>query len=258
MNYQHVRSENQANKHAGPKETNHNVGTEDNIDAGDSEIEVESTQDYFVLPIWFSYTSTVKSSKAKIAGEEPNKHPDLKTDEKPLKLSGRISIVSPYGRLSFTDQTNTNQDDSEIPAVEEIYNNPTNGIFTNASYDDEGAVVDFTNLETIMNVSPIPTSRINSIHPSTLILGDPKSAVQTRSKVTKSSGAHAFKIRHVGAQGHRQKEGIDYEEVFAPVARIEAIRIVLAFASYMGFIVYQMDVKSTFLYGKINEEVYVS
>ncbi|GJU36339.1 putative ribonuclease H-like domain-containing protein [Tanacetum coccineum] len=55
-----------------------------------------------------------------------------------------------------------------------------------------------------------------------------------------------------------QEEGIDYDEVFAPVARIEAIRIFLAFASYMGFIVYQMDVKSAFLYGKINEEVYVS
>ncbi|GKE95750.1 putative ribonuclease H-like domain-containing protein, partial [Tanacetum coccineum] len=60
------------------------------------------------------------------------------------------------------------------------------------------------------------------------------------------------------AQGHRQEEWIDYDEVFAPVARIEAIRIFLAFASYMGFIVYQMDVKSAFLYGKIDEEVYVS
>ncbi|GKG00068.1 putative ribonuclease H-like domain-containing protein, partial [Tanacetum coccineum] len=49
------------------------------------------------------------------------------------------------------------------------------------------------------------------------------------------------------AQGHRQEEGIDYDEVFASVARLEAIRIFLAFASYMGFIVYQMDVKSAFL-----------
>ncbi|GKA88189.1 putative ribonuclease H-like domain-containing protein, partial [Tanacetum coccineum] len=60
------------------------------------------------------------------------------------------------------------------------------------------------------------------------------------------------------AQEHRQEEGIDYDEVFAPVARIEAIRIFLAFASYMGFIVYEMDMKSAFLYGKIDEEVYVS
>ncbi|GJT56064.1 putative ribonuclease H-like domain-containing protein [Tanacetum coccineum] len=397
MNYQPVRSENQANKHAGPQETNHNAGTEDNIDAGDSEIEAESAQDYFVLPIWSSYTSTVKSSKANNAGEEPTKHPDLKPVDKEDQVfleelerlkrqeqdandaaealrkefaqetedlllqagaakasstnivntaSTPVSTASPYGGLSFTDLTNTDQDDSEIPALEEIYDNPTDGIFTNSSYDDEGAVADFTNLEPVVNVSPIPTSRINSIHPSTLILGDPQSAVQTRSKVTKSSGAHAFvsyiqkqrrnnhkdfqhclfacflsqnepkkisealedeswvdamqeellqfKIQKVWilvdlpygkkaigtkwvyrnkkdergvvvrnkarlvAQGHRQEEGIDYDEVFAPVARIEAIRIFLAFASYMGFIVYQMDVKSAFLYGKIDEEVYVS
>ncbi|GJU08859.1 putative ribonuclease H-like domain-containing protein [Tanacetum coccineum] len=60
------------------------------------------------------------------------------------------------------------------------------------------------------------------------------------------------------AQGHRQEEGIDYDDVFAPVARIEAIRLFLAFASYMGFMVYQMDVKSAFLYGEIDEEVYVT
>ncbi|GJY96571.1 putative ribonuclease H-like domain-containing protein [Tanacetum coccineum] len=60
------------------------------------------------------------------------------------------------------------------------------------------------------------------------------------------------------AQGHRQEEGIDYDEVFAPVARIKAIRLFLAFASYLGFMVYQMDVKSAFLYRRIDEEVYVT
>nr|GEZ29296.1 retrotransposon protein, putative, unclassified [Tanacetum cinerariifolium] len=58
-------------------------------------------------------------------------------------------------------------------------------------------------------------------------------------------------------QGHTQEEGIDYEEVFAPVARIEAIRLFLAYASFMGFMVYQMDVKSAFLYETIEEELYV-
>nr|GEU82108.1 copia protein [Tanacetum cinerariifolium] len=105
------------------------------------------------------------------------------------------------------------------------------------------------------------------------------SAIQTRSKVNKNSEAHALKairtkwvyrfkkdkrgvvVRNKArlvAQGHRQEEGIDYDEVFVPVARIKAIRIFLAFASYMGFIVYQMDVKSAFLYGTIDEEVYVT
>ncbi|GKA57622.1 putative ribonuclease H-like domain-containing protein [Tanacetum coccineum] len=55
------------------------------------------------------------------------------------------------------------------------------------------------------------------------------------------------------AQGHTQDEGIDYDEVFAPVARIEAIRLFLAYASFKDFVVYQIDVKSAFLYGKIEE-----
>ncbi|GJR56123.1 putative ribonuclease H-like domain-containing protein [Tanacetum coccineum] len=58
-------------------------------------------------------------------------------------------------------------------------------------------------------------------------------------------------------QGYTQEEGIDYDECFALVARIEAIRLFLAYASFKDFVVYQMDVKSAFLYGKIKEEVYV-
>ncbi|GKA27116.1 putative ribonuclease H-like domain-containing protein [Tanacetum coccineum] len=59
------------------------------------------------------------------------------------------------------------------------------------------------------------------------------------------------------AQGYTQEEGIDYDEVFASVARIEAIRLFLAYASFKDFVVYQMDVKSVFLYRKIEKEVYV-
>ncbi|GJX61799.1 putative ribonuclease H-like domain-containing protein [Tanacetum coccineum] len=145
-----------------------------------------------------------------------------------------------------------------------------NGIF-NGAYDDE------------------------TDHPKDQILGDPKSAVQTRGKIQKASSAqqalknsriyhkpYKMKARKkaIGtkwvfknkrdersivvknkarliAQGFRQEEGIDYDEVFAPVTKIEAIRLFLAFASYMGFTLYQMDVKSAFLYGSIEEEVYV-
>ncbi|GJT57240.1 retrovirus-related pol polyprotein from transposon TNT 1-94 [Tanacetum coccineum] len=59
------------------------------------------------------------------------------------------------------------------------------------------------------------------------------------------------------AQGHNQLKSIDYNETFALFARLEVIRIFLAFATYMNFIVYQMDVKSAFLNSKIKEEVYV-
>ncbi|GJU61005.1 putative ribonuclease H-like domain-containing protein [Tanacetum coccineum] len=59
------------------------------------------------------------------------------------------------------------------------------------------------------------------------------------------------------AQGYIQEEGIDYDEVFAPVVRIESIRLFLAYASFKDFVVYQMDIKSAFLYVKIEEEVNV-
>ena len=58
-------------------------------------------------------------------------------------------------------------------------------------------------------------------------------------------------------QGFCQKEGIDYEETFAPVAHLEAIRILLAFAASKGFKLFQMDIKGAFLSGYIEQEVYV-
>nr|GEX86533.1 hypothetical protein [Tanacetum cinerariifolium] len=92
-----------------------------------------------------------------------------------------------------------------------------------SDHENVGAEADFNNLETSITVSPILTTRIHNAHPIS----------QT------------------------QEEGIDYEEVFAPVARIKAIRLFLAYDSFMGFMVYQMDVKSEFLYRTIEEEVYV-
>nr|GEW95392.1 hypothetical protein [Tanacetum cinerariifolium] len=100
-------------------------------------------------------------------------------------------------------------------------------------------------------VGPTPTVRIHTIHPKTQILRDPMSVVQTRSKVNKNSEAHALKMKAGLMLCKRNCCSSKFK-------RIEAIRIFLAFASYMGFIVYQMDVKSAFLYGIINEEVNVS
>ncbi|GKF89508.1 hypothetical protein Tco_0263471 [Tanacetum coccineum] len=84
-------------------------------------------------------------------------------------VSTPISTASPSIVFSIGEPAlnNTNEDDSQIPALEDTYDNPSDGIFMNASYDDEGAVAQFTNLESTMNVSPIPTSRIHSIHPTT-------------------------------------------------------------------------------------------
>nr|GEV13334.1 ribonuclease H-like domain, reverse transcriptase, RNA-dependent DNA polymerase [Tanacetum cinerariifolium] len=87
---------------------------------------------------------------------------------------------------------------------------------------------------------------------------EPKRAIGSKWVLRNKKDERGIVIRNKArlvAQGHTQEKGIDYEEVFAPVARIEAIRLFLAYASFMGFVVYQMDVKSAFLYGTIKEEV---
>nr|GEW59323.1 reverse transcriptase domain-containing protein [Tanacetum cinerariifolium] len=88
-----------------------------------------------------------------------------------------------------------------------------------------------------------------------------KKAIETKLVYMNKKDERGIVVRNKArlvAQVHRQEEGIDYDEVFAHVARIEAIKIFLAFASFKGFIIYQMDVKSAFLYGTIEEEAYVS
>ncbi|GKB81579.1 putative ribonuclease H-like domain-containing protein, partial [Tanacetum coccineum] len=136
--------------------------------------------------------------------------------------------------------------------------------------DDEnvGAEAKMNNLDTKIQVSPIPTTRIHKDHPLDQVIRDLQFATQTR-RMSKNLEEHGKnpkrnkkdergrnKARLV-AQGYTPEEGINYDKVFAPVARIEAIRLFLACASYKDFMVYQMDVKSAFLYRKIEEEVYV-
>nr|GEU62848.1 putative ribonuclease H-like domain-containing protein [Tanacetum cinerariifolium] len=152
-----------------------------------------------------------------------------------------------------------------------------------SDHENVGVEADFNNLETFITVSSIPTTRTHNAHPISQIIGILSSTTQTRSmaRITKNQGGisqilnedfhtcmlsftrgtqKGIVVRNKArlvAQGHTQEEGIDYKEVFALVARIEAIRLFLAYASFMGFMVYQMDVKSAFLYGTIEEEVYV-
>ncbi|GJZ64299.1 putative ribonuclease H-like domain-containing protein [Tanacetum coccineum] len=176
-------------------------------------------------------------------------------------------------------------DDPNIPNLEEIF----------YSDDDEevGAEADMNILATTVHVSPIPTTRVHKDHPLEQIIGDIHSTPQTR-RMTKYVTEHGMFIEpqkviqaltdpswieamqdellqnkkddrgimvrnkaRLVAQGYTQEKGIDYDEVFAPVARTETIRLFLAYASFMNFIIYQMDVKSAFLYSIIKEEVYV-
>ncbi|KAJ9544417.1 hypothetical protein OSB04_024124 [Centaurea solstitialis] len=112
-----------------------------------------------------------------------------------------------------------------------------------------------------------PALRWTKDHPIDQVHGNPSSGVKTR-RQSGSKWIFRNKLDEIGtiirnkarlvAQGYRQEEGIDYDETFAPVARLEAIRLFLAFAAHMNFKVFQMDIKNAFLNGKLNEEVYVA
>nr|GFC30327.1 putative ribonuclease H-like domain-containing protein [Tanacetum cinerariifolium] len=137
--------------------------------------------------------------------------------------------------------------------------------------DDVGVEADSNNLETAITVSPIQTTRVHKDHPMIQIIGYLSSATQTRTmpRVTKDQGTKWVfknkKMKEALWSGtnldllhkdiHRRRELIIKKST--PVARIEAIRLFLAYASFMGFMVYQMDGKSAFLYGTTKEEVYV-
>nr|GEU64721.1 hypothetical protein [Tanacetum cinerariifolium] len=306
---------NQTNKNAGLQDTIGNACTQDNVDAG-KEV---SDQHYIMLPLWSSISSTYKSSDDKAEDDKPkdisekeasdvadslskefeqgcmdkrgaakagrtNSFNTVSNPVNAASTSGTFSVggpSSPHPDAFIPDDTllHVDQDDSQIPNLEDTAELRSIGIFTSA-YDDDldtftslvqsvGAENDFNNMESSTGVSPIPTHRVHIDHPKDQILGDRQSAVQTRgwqrkvlehmllNKKDKRGIVVRNKARLV-AQGNRQEERIDYDEVFAHVARIEAIRIFLAFTLYMGFIVYQMDVKGAFLYGTIEENVYVS
>ncbi|GJT39645.1 putative ribonuclease H-like domain-containing protein [Tanacetum coccineum] len=143
------------------------------------------------------------------------------------------------------------------------------GIFDEASYDEDGVITDFNSLPTEIEEQSAETNRsfmllrknlkdcLEDLQDDSWVSSMQDELLQFKLHQRRKEWGVRNKARLV-AQGYTQEEGIDYDEVFAPVARIEAIRLFLAFASFMGFIVYQMDVKSAFLYGTIDEEVYVS
>nr|GFA73917.1 hypothetical protein [Tanacetum cinerariifolium] len=151
---------------------------------------------------------------------------------------------------------------------------------TTNSDESNGVEADVSNMETTITASHTPTLRIHKDHTKSQIIGLVDTLIQTRNKSKETLVDCPKGVRPIGtkwvlknkkdergivirnkarivAQGHTQEERIDYDEVFAHIARIEAIRLFLAYASFMGFTVYQMDVKSTFLCSTIDEEVYV-
>nr|GEY90125.1 ribonuclease H-like domain-containing protein [Tanacetum cinerariifolium] len=255
-----------------PQEANNSAGTQANDDQGTNSEEIDLHDEHFVLPIRFAYSTTVKSSEDKI---EKNDKPvsqveqifqeeleKLKQKEKEANDvvrkeatqdaniystnllnagSAPVSTVGPFRALN--DDEPSYPDDPLMPHLKDIYASPTAGIFITSFYDDEGVVTDFNNLETTMNVSPSPTTIIHTIHLKTPILRDPMSAVQTRSKVKKNSEAHALWNLKRSLKHWKMKVRLMLCKMNCCSSKFES---------------YQMDVKSAFLYGTINEEVYVT
>ncbi|GKA55884.1 putative ribonuclease H-like domain-containing protein [Tanacetum coccineum] len=224
--------------------------------------------------------------------EDPRKESECKDHEKEdnVNNTNNVNTVSSTINVASTNEVNAVSGkisielpfDPNMPALED-------DIIFDFSRDDEDdvAVADMNNLDTTIKVSPIPTTRIHKDCPFNQVIGDLQLATQTR-RISKNLEEHGFVRRtqkgnsciegskldrgyagrankkdergivirnkeRLVAQGYTQDEGIDYDEVFAPVPRIESIRLFLAYASFKDFMVYQMDVKSDFSIGRLKK-----
>nr|GEU57976.1 retrovirus-related Pol polyprotein from transposon TNT 1-94 [Tanacetum cinerariifolium] len=206
-------------------QSNGNVGTKA---CGD--VESKSSQDDGFQP---------SSDDEKKVDEDPRQQSKCKDQEKEdnVNNTNNVNAVGTNGLNVVGANTNNELSfDLQMPALEDI--STFNFLSDHEDADEEA---DTNNMDTTILVSPTPTTRIYKDH---LINQDERDIV-IRNKA------------RLVTQGHTQKEGLDYDEVFSPVAIIKAIRLFLAYASFKDFVVYQMDVTSAFLYGKIEEEVYV-
>nr|GEU41794.1 retrovirus-related Pol polyprotein from transposon TNT 1-94 [Tanacetum cinerariifolium] len=272
-------------------QSNGNAGTKDNNNAGQARKEKVPSKDYILLPLWTTnlpFPQELKSSQD--AGFKPFNDVRKKVNEVPRKENkckyqkekDSVNSTNRVNAVSLTVNAASNEVntvgrkssiklsyDPNMPKLEDI------NIFKDSNEDVFGAEADLNNLESTFQVSPIRTTRVHKDHPLKQVIEDMHLAPQTR-RMTKNLEEHGLvnsksvfrneldergivirnKARLV-AQRYTQEKGIEYEEVFAPFARIEAIRLFLAYASFKDFVVYQMDVKSAFLYGKIEKEIYV-
>ncbi|GJX08404.1 putative ribonuclease H-like domain-containing protein, partial [Tanacetum coccineum] len=157
-----------------------------------------------------------------------------------------------------TNEVNASTDDLNMPELEDI--------FYSDDDEDVGAKANMNNLDAFMHVRPIPATRIHKDHPVEQIIRDLNSSPQTR-RMTKNLKEHEEPKktlvdlpngkRAIGTKWVFRNKKDERGIMIKNKVRIEVIRLFLAYASFKDFVVYQMDVKSAFLYGKIEEEVYV-
>ncbi|GJR99005.1 uncharacterized mitochondrial protein-like protein [Tanacetum coccineum] len=175
-------------------------------------------------------------------GSKPLSDDGKKVDEDPRKdnefnaVGGKTSIKLPF--------------DPNMSVLEDY-----SMFYFSINNEDDGAMDDMNNLDT--TIQEEPKMVIHALKDPSWIEAIQEELLQFKNKKDERGITIRNKAGLV-AQGYTQEEGIDYDEVFALVARIEAISLFLAYASFKDFVVYQIDVKSVFLYGKIEEEVYMS
>ncbi|GJZ22608.1 putative ribonuclease H-like domain-containing protein [Tanacetum coccineum] len=240
------------------------VGTQEELNAGTSE---EISQDCIVMPIWKdasyfdSLTQDVDKGEPKSVADDQKQDGDGLDNENDAKDKSDDDS-SPKEVNAAGQHVNTASPDVTTGCFK--LNDVGPSVNTASSYDQDSPKDMFT-----MGAShTLKATHIEFFsdedEPEVWILVDlpiRKRAIGTKCVFRNKKDERGIVIRNkvrLDAQGHRQEEGIDYDEVFAPVARIEAIRLFLAYASFMGFLVYEMDVKCAFLYGTIEEEVYVT
>nr|GEW07969.1 hypothetical protein [Tanacetum cinerariifolium] len=260
------------------------AGTKACDNAGQARKEKEFVKDYIFLPLWtvdLPFSQDLKSSQDD--GFQPSINGEKKVDEDLSKGSecrdqeqddnvnntNIVNAASTNGvNVVSKNISNEFPFDPNMPALEDV---STFNFLSDHEDDDEEA--DMDNIGITIQVSHVPNTRIHKDHPldqeellqfklqEVLVdLPNRKRAIGTKWVFQNKKDERGIMIRNkerLVAQGHTQEKGIDYDEVFTPIARIEAIRLFLAYASFKDFVVYQMDVKSAFLYGKIKEEVYV-
>ncbi|GJU01046.1 putative ribonuclease H-like domain-containing protein [Tanacetum coccineum] len=243
------------------------VGTEESIGVGHSSKETGSGQDYILMPLWKD-GSLFDSSLKNASNDEPQPSSDVKKkdDEGVNKESGiddqerhenSTQDVKTVGPSINTANTNVNTGSLNINIVSPtVTTAPLEA--THANFFGDKIEIDMSNITTTYLVPSTQNTRIHKDHLLDHVIGDVQSGVQTR-RMTKTINEQGF-ISAV-YEGKLMKTFILVcllaSYLRKSLKRIEAIRLFLAYALFKDFVVYQMDVKSAFLYGKIKDEVYL-